>query len=181
MDQDLGAALERNRPRFQAMAFPMLGSLEAEDAVQETWIRLGRSDAEGIDSLGGWLTTVLFRVCLGMLRPRRTRREEPIETRDLPPELPTLEKEAVLADTMGAALLVVLDTPTPAERLAFVLHDVFAVPFDEVALIVGRSPAVTRQLASRARRRLQGTDEMPSGDRRRQQEDDRGSVAATAS
>jgi RNA polymerase sigma-70 factor (ECF subfamily) len=153
------------------MAYRMLGSLtEAEDAVQETWIRLSGSDAERIENLGGWLTTVLSRVCLGMLRARRTRREEPIDAEGPAAEGLTPEEEAVLADTMGPALVLVLDTLTPAERLAFVLHDLFAVPFDEVAPIVGRSPAAACQLASRARRRVQGTDEMPSGDRRRQQE-----------
>ena len=171
MDDDLAATFEANRPRLQAMAYRMLGSLtEAEDAVQETWIRLSGADAERIDNLGGWLTTVLSRVCLGLLRARRTRREEPIEPEALSPEDLTPEEEVVLADTMGPALLLVLDTLTPAERLAFVLHDLFAVPFDEVAPIVGRSPAAARQLASRARRRVQGTDEMPSGNRRRQQE-----------
>ena len=171
MDRDLTATFEASRPRLQAMAYRMLGSLtEAEDAVQETWIRLSGSDAERIDNLGGWLTTVLSRVCLGILRTRRTRREEPIEQEVPTPEGLTPEEDVVLADTMGPALLLVLDTLTPAERLAFVLHDLFAVPFDEVAPIVGRSPAAARQLASRARRRVQGTDEMPSGDRRRQQE-----------
>jgi RNA polymerase sigma-70 factor (ECF subfamily) len=171
MDDDVTAAFEANRPRLQAMAYRMLGSLtEAEDAVQETWIRLSRPGPEAIDNLGGWLTTVLSRVCLGMLRTRRSRREEPIEAEGPAPEGPTPEEEAVLADTMGPALLVVLDALTPAERLAFVLHDLFAVPFDDVAPIVGRSPAAARQLASRARRRVQGTDEVPSGDRRRQQE-----------
>lgn len=153
------------------MAYRMLGSLtEAEDAVQETWIRLSGTDAEGIENLGGWLTTVLSRVCLGMLRTRRTRREEPFDTEDMPPDGLTPEEETVLADTMGPALLLVLDTLTPPERMAFVLHDLFAVPFDEVAPIVGRSPAAARQLASRARRRVQGTEELPSGDRRRQRE-----------
>jgi RNA polymerase sigma-70 factor (ECF subfamily) len=171
MDDDVAATFEVNRPRLQAMAYRMLGSLtEAEDAVQETWIRLSGSDAERIENLGGWLTTVLSRVCLGMLRARRTRREEPIDAEGPAAEGLTPEEEAVLADTMGPALVLVLDTLTPAERLAFVLHDLFAVPFDEVAPIVGRSPAAACQLASRARRRVQGTDEMPSGDRRRQQE-----------
>ncbi len=171
MDEDLIARFEASRPRLQAMAYRMLGSLtEAEDAVQETWIRLGVSDAANIDNLGGWLTTVLSRVCLGLLRSRRTRREEPIEAEDRTPEALTPEEEVVLADTMGPALLLVLDALTPAERLAFVLHDLFAVPFDELAPILGRSPAAARQLASRARRRVQGADEVPSGDRRRQQE-----------
>jgi len=171
MDRDLTATFEASRPRLQAMAYRMLGSLtEAEDAVQETWIRLSGSDAERIDNLGGWLTTVLSRVCLGMLRTRRTRREEPFEREDQALEGLTPEEEVILAETIGPALLLVLDSLTPAERLAFVLHDLFAVPFDEVAPIVGRSTAAARQLASRARRRVQGTDEMPSGDRRRQQE-----------
>jgi RNA polymerase sigma factor (sigma-70 family) len=171
MDDDLAALFEQNRPRLQAIAYRMLGSLtEAEDAVQETWIRLSGSDAERIENLGGWLTTVLSRVCLGLLRARRVRPEDPLELDDQVPEAPTPEEEAVLADTMGPALLLVLDALTPPERLAFVLHDLFAVPFDEVAPIVGRSPAAARQLASRARRRVQGTDDMPSGDRRRQQE-----------
>lgn len=167
---DLTAMFEASRPRLQAMAYRMLGSLtEAEDAVQETWIRLSGSDTERIENLGGWLTTVLSRVCLGMLRTRRTRREAPIDAEEEAPEGLTPEEEAVLADTMGPALLLVLDALNPAERLAFVLHDLFAVPFDEVAPIVGRSPAAARQLASRARRRVQGADDMPSGDRRRQQ------------
>lgn len=171
VDDDLTAAFERNRPRLQSIAYRMLGSLtEAEDAVQETWIRLHGSDAARIDNLAGWLTTVLSRVCLGMLRARRTRPEDPFDLEDQVPEALTPEEEAVLADSMGPALLLVLDALAPAERLAFVLHDLFAVPFDEVAPIVGRSPAAARQLASRARRRVQGTDEMPSGDRRRQQE-----------
>jgi RNA polymerase sigma factor (sigma-70 family) len=171
MTEDLAGSFEVNRARLQAMAYRMLGSLtDAEDAVQETWIRLSRSDAEGIENLGGWLTTVLSRICLGMLRTRRTRREEPMETEVLPPERLTPEEETVLADTMGPALLLVLDTLSPAERLAFVLHDLFAVPFDEVAPIVGRSSAAARQLASRARSRVQGTEETPASDRRRQQD-----------
>jgi RNA polymerase sigma factor (sigma-70 family) len=171
MEDDLTAMFEANRPRLQAMAYRMLGSLtEAEDAVQETWIRLSGSDAERIDNLGAWLTTVLSRVCLGVLRTRQTRNEELVEADEQVPEGRTPEEEAVLADTMGAALLLVLDSLTPGERLAFVLHDLFAVPFEEVASIVGRSPAAARQLASRARRRVQGTDRLPSGDRRRQQE-----------
>ncbi|MGH8987343.1 MAG: sigma-70 family RNA polymerase sigma factor [Acidimicrobiales bacterium] len=171
MAQDLVAAFEENRPRLQAIAYRMLGSLtEAEDAVQETWIRFDGSDAAQIDNLAGWLTTVLSRVCLGMLRTRRTRREEVAGAEDAALEGLTPEEEAVLADSMGPALLVVLDMLTPAERLAFVLHDLFAVPFEEVAPIVGRSPAAARQLASRARRRVQGTDPMHAGDRRRQQD-----------
>ena len=171
MDEDLDARFEANRPRLQSLAYRMLGSLtEAEDAVQETWIRLNRSDAESIDNLGGWLTTVLSRVCLGILRSRRSHPEEPLEPEEPEPELAGPEEEAILADTMGPALLVVLETLTPAERLSFVLHDLFAVPFEDIAPIVGRSPAAARQLASRARRRVQGSDEAPFGDRRRQHE-----------
>jgi RNA polymerase sigma-70 factor (ECF subfamily) len=171
MDANLDAQFEANRPRLQSVAYRMLGSLtEAEDAVQETWIRLSRSDSDSIDNLGGWLTTVLSRVCLGMLRSRGTRPEEPLQTDEPEPELAGPEEEAVLAETMGPALLLVLETLTPSERLAFVLHDLFAVPFENIAPIVGRSPAAARQLASRARRRVQGSDEVQSGDRRRQQE-----------
>jgi RNA polymerase sigma factor (sigma-70 family) len=171
MKDDLTAQFEASRPRLQSLAYRMLGSLaEAEDAVQEAWIRLSRSDAETIDNLGGWLTTVVARVCLGMLRSRRTRREGPLEPEEPEPDGATPEEEAVLADTMGPALLLVLDTLTPSERLAFVLHDLFAVPFEDIAPIVGRSVAATRQMASRARRRVQGGDEMHSGDRRRQHE-----------
>lgn len=171
MDRELATSFEANRSRLQAMAFRMLGSLtDAEDAVQETWIRLNGSDAERIENLGGWLTTVLSRVCLGMLRSRRTRREEPIEVEGPAREELTPEDEVILAEAMGPALLLVLETLTPAERLAFVLHDLFAVPFDEIAPIVGRSSTAARQLASRARRRVQGSEELPSGDRRRQQQ-----------
>jgi RNA polymerase sigma-70 factor (ECF subfamily) len=171
VDENLSDQFEANRPRLQSVAYRMLGSLtEAEDAVQETWIRLNRSDAESIDNLGGWLTTVLSRVCLGMLRSRRTKREEPLEPDEPEPEGAGPEEEAILADTMGPALLLLLETLTPPERLAFVLHDLFAVPFEDIAPIVGRSPAAARQLASRARRRVQGSDEVHSGDRRRQQE-----------
>ena len=172
MDEDLASQFEANRPRLQLVAYRMLGSLtEAEDAVQETWIRLSRSDPQSIENLGGWLTTVLSRVCLGVLRSRRTHREEPLREGDEPaPELVGPEEEAVLADTMGPALVFVLETLTPSERLAFVLHDLFAVPFEDIAPIVDRSPAAARQLASRARRRVQGSDEANPGDRRRQQE-----------
>ena len=171
MNDDLAAQFEASRPRLQSLAYRMLGSLtEAEDAVQEAWIRLSRSDAETIDNLGGWLTTVVARVCLGTLRSRRTRREDPLEPEEPEPDGATPEEEAVLADTMGPALLLVLDTLTPSERLAFVLHDLFAVPFEDIAPIVGRSVAAARQMASRARRRVQGGDEMHSGDRRCQHE-----------
>jgi RNA polymerase sigma factor (sigma-70 family) len=172
MDETLASQFEANRPRLQLVAYRMLGSLtEAEDAVQETWIRLSRSDPQSIDNLGGWLTTVLSRVCLGVLRSRRSHQEEPFTDRDEPePELAGPEEEAILADTMGPALLLVLETLTPSERLAFVLHDLFAIPFEDIAPIVDRSPAAARQLASRARRRVQGSDEGHLGDRRRQQE-----------
>jgi RNA polymerase sigma-70 factor (ECF subfamily) len=171
IEQDLADEFEAHRPRLQSVAYRMLGSLtEAEDAVQETWIRLNGSDAESIDNLGGWLTTVVARVCLGVLRSGRARPEESLEAEEPDPKGPTPEDEAVLADTMGSALLLVLDTLSPSERLAFVLHDLFAVPFDDIAPIVGRSPAAARQLASRGRRRVQGSDTARSGDRLRQQE-----------
>jgi len=171
VDKNLDAEFEANRPRLQSVAYRMLGSLtEAEDAVQETWIRLSRSDAESIDNLGGWLTTVLSRICLGMLRSRRTHREQPLEPDEPEPEVDGPEEEAILADAMGPALLLLLETLTPPERLAFVLHDLFSVPFEDIAPIVGRSSAAARQLASRARRRVQGSDEVHSADRRRQQE-----------
>ena len=173
MDKDLGTQFEASRPRLQSVAYRILGSLTAaEDAVQETWIRLNRSDAESIDNLGGWLTTVVSRVCLGMLRSRRNQHEELLEPdeRELELALVGPEEEAVLADTIGPALLVLLETLAPSERLAFVLHDLFAVPFEDIAPIVGRSPGAARQLASRARRRVQGSDEVRSEDRRRQQE-----------
>jgi RNA polymerase sigma factor (sigma-70 family) len=153
---------EENRPRLQAVAYRMLGSRsEADDAVQEAWLRLSRAGADGVENLGGWLTTVVARVCLDLLRSRTARREEPLaaDRPDLPArEGDDPEHEALLADAVGPALLVVLDTLAPAERLAFVLHDLFAVPFEEIAPIVGRTPTATRQLASRARRRVQGAD-----------------------
>ena len=159
----LAAQFESDRARLQALAYRMLGSrAEAEDAVQETWLRLGRTEPGRVDNLGGWLTTVVARVCLDRLRSRRSRREESIDD-DLPRELADAGdrhdpvQQALMAESVGAALLVVLDSLAPAERVAFVLHDVFAVPFDEIAGIVGRSPDAARQLASRARRRVQGT------------------------
>ncbi len=163
----LAREFEARRGHLRAVAYRLLGSLpDADDAVQETWLRLSRSGPDGIDNLGGWLTTVVARVSLTMLRTRRTRREQPVDDAF---ELPTggadgvgPEDEAVLADSVGLALLVVLDTLTPAERLAFVLHDVFAVPFEEVGPIVGRSPAAARQLASRARRRVRGSAAPPA-------------------
>jgi RNA polymerase sigma factor (sigma-70 family) len=170
----LARRFEAHRSHLRAVAYQMLGSLsEADDAVQEAWLRLGRTDASAVGNLGGWLTTVVARVCLDMLRARTARREEP-----LGPHLPDPvvggedglgpEQEALLAEGVGLALLVVLDTLTPAERLAFVLHDLFAVPFEEVAAILGRSGAAARQLASRARRRVRQAAPVPDGDLARQ-------------
>ena len=166
----LAERFEAQRPHLRAVAYRMLGSVtEAEDAVQESWLRLSRSDTDKVDNLRAWLTTVVGRVSLDMLHARRARGEQPagtwlpepivsIETEDDP------EHEALLADSVGLALLVVLETLTPAERLAFVLHDMFAVPFDEIAEVVGRTPAATRQLASRARRRVRGAAPDPDAD-----------------
>ena len=158
----LAERFEAHRTHLRAVAYRMLGSVsEVDDAVQEAWLRLSRADAAGIDNLGGWLTTVVARVCLDMLRSRQSRREAPF-TPDAPEPVATgtrgnsPEQEALLADSVGLELLVVLDRLTPAERLAFVLHDMFAVPFEEIAPIVGRSAEATRQLASRARRRVRG-------------------------
>jgi RNA polymerase sigma-70 factor (ECF subfamily) len=171
MEPDLAGEFEALRPRLQSVAYRMLGSpIEAEDAVQETWIRLNGSDADSIDNLGAWLTTVVARVCLGMLRSRRTRREDLLDAEEKELDHPGPEDETVLADTMGPALLLVLDALAPSQRLAFVLHDLFAVPFDDVAEIIGCSPAAARQLASRARRQVHRTHESSSGDRQRQQE-----------
>jgi RNA polymerase sigma-70 factor (ECF subfamily) len=148
----------------------MLGSAaEADDAMQEAWLRLSRSGAEGVENMGGWLTTVVARVCLDLLRSRRSRREEPIgEQRPEPISDADPERQALMADSVGLALLVVLDTLTPAERLAFVLHDMFDVPFDQIAPVVERSPAATRQLASRARRRVRAAGPNPGSDPARQ-------------
>jgi RNA polymerase sigma factor (sigma-70 family) len=175
----LAQRFEENRTRLRAVAYRMLGSIsEADDAVQEAWLRLSRSETSGIENLGGWLTTVVGRVCLNMLRSRSSRREEPLGE---PPGVyvpdPIVsrkdgsdpEHEALLADSVSLALLVILETLTPAERLAFVLHDMFAVPFEEISPIVGRSPTATRQLASRARRRVQGAA-VPDTDLARQRE-----------
>jgi len=178
MDQQswLTQRFEDNRPRMRGVAFRMLGSLsEAEDAVQEAWLRLNRIDAATVDNLGGWLTTVVSRVCLDVLRSRKSRREEPIgahvtESSVVRGEGADPEGEAVLADSVGVALLVVLNTLTPAERLAFVLHDLFAMPFDEIGSIVGRSPAAAKQLASRARRRVRGAPPPSDVGRTRQRE-----------
>jgi RNA polymerase sigma-70 factor (ECF subfamily) len=176
-DQEwLADRFEANRAHMRGVAYRMLGSLsEADDAVQETWLRFNRARASGIENLGGWLTTVVARVCLDMLRSRKSRREQPL---DAPMPDPIVssedganpEEEALLADSVGLAMLVVLEKLAPAERLAFVLHDMFAMPFDEIAPIVGRSPAAARQLASRARRRVQGAPTDSSADRDRHRE-----------
>ncbi len=172
----LADRFEEHRTHLRAVAYRMLGSVsEADDAVQEAWLRLSRSDAREIENLGGWLTTVVGRVCLNMLRSRRTRGESPLEVHVPEPIVSREdgvdpEHEALLADSVGLALLVVLETLTPAERLAFVMHDMFAVPFDEIAPMVGRSPEATRQLASRARRRVQGEAPPPDPDLSRQRE-----------
>ncbi|MGE5286291.1 MAG: RNA polymerase sigma factor SigJ [Micromonosporaceae bacterium] len=178
MDENdwLAERFEQHRPHLRAVAYRMLGSLsEADDAVQEAWLRLSRADTSDVQNLGGWLTTVVGRVCLNMLRSRTTRREDP-----LGPHVPDPivspedgtgpEHEVLLADSVGLALLVVLEMLPPAERLAFVLHDMFAVPFDEIAPIVGRSATAARQLASRARRRVQGAVPPPDRDLSRQRE-----------
>jgi RNA polymerase sigma-70 factor, ECF subfamily len=172
-EQDwLANRFEEHRANLRAVAYRMLGSrTEADDAVQEAWVRLSRSDTSDVENLGGWLTTVVARVCLNMLRSHESRREqhvdhgvpEPIESSDP-------EDEALLAESVGLALLVVLETLTPAERVAFVLHDLFDVPFDEIAPVVGRSPAATRQLASRARRRVRGAEATPEATLARRRE-----------
>jgi RNA polymerase sigma-70 factor (ECF subfamily) len=172
----LAELFEESRPHLRSVAYRMLGSLnEADDAVQEAWLRLSRSDTSGVENLKGWLTTVVARVCLDMLRSRKARPEEPLGTHvsdsivsredGIDPE-----HEVLLADSVGLALLVVLQTLAPAERVAFVLHDMFDLPFDEIAPIVGRSPAAARQLASRARRRVQGAATAPDADLTRQRE-----------
>src|ERR687896_1336853 len=166
----LAKRFEQHRTRLRAVAYRMLGSLsEADDAVQEAWLRMNRADTSEVENLDGWLTTVVARVCLNMLRSRKAQREEPLGV-----QMPDLivdradgtdpEHEALLADSVGLALFVVLETLSPPERLAFVLHDIFAVPFDEIAPIVDRSPAAARQLASRARRRVQGERAVPDAD-----------------
>jgi RNA polymerase sigma factor (sigma-70 family) len=169
---DFAMQFEQERPHLARVAYRMLGSVaEAEDAVQEAWLRLSRSDAAAVDNLGGWLTTVVARVCLDVLRTRRSRGEqlagnwlpEPVVVIDDGPE-----EQALLADSVALALLVVLETLTPAERLAFVLHDIYAVPFDEIAPIVERSQTAARQLASRARRRVRGAETTQPADRARQ-------------
>jgi RNA polymerase sigma-70 factor (ECF subfamily) len=186
--QWLAERFEEHRARLRAVAFRMLGGQsEADDAVQEAWLRLSRSDASEVENLGGWLTTVVARVCLNMLRARRSRREESLEagalgiepfeaamggngTPDRVGAEPGVDPEqaALVADSVGLALMVVLDSLAPAERVAFVLHDMFGLPFEEIAPIVGRTPAATRQLASRSRRRLQGSRAVPASDLRNQ-------------
>src|ERR671923_296088 len=170
-DRDwLAERFEEHRPRLRAVAYRLLGSLsEADDAVQEAWLRLGRTETSAVENLGGWLTTVVARISLNMLRSRHSRQEEPLGVRVPEPIVDSAdgtdpEHEALLADSVGLALLVVLETLSPAERLAFVLHDMFAVPFDEIAPIVDRSPEAARQLASRARRRIRGTASVPDAD-----------------
>src|SRR6266699_1241362 len=171
MDEEfLVQRFESHRTHLRSVAYRMLGSqTDADDALQEAWLRLSRSDTSGVENLGGWLTTVVARVCLDMLRSRESRREEPLGVHVPDPIVSREdgidpEHEALLADSVGLALLVVLDTLNPAERLAFVLHDLFAVPFDEIAPIVGRSPTAARQLASRARRRVRGAATVPDPD-----------------
>src|SRR5712692_898696 len=172
----LAEQFEANRTHLRAVAYRMLGSpSEADDAVQEAWLRLSRSGRGGVENLGGWLTTVVARVCLDMLRSRKSRREEPLDAHVPEPSVSPEdgidpEREALLGDSVGLALLVVLERLAPAERVAFVLHDMFALPFDEIAPIVGRSPAAARQLASRARRRVQGAATAPAADLTRQRE-----------
>ena len=176
----LAERFEEHRARLRAVAYRMLGSpSEADDAVQEAWLRLNRSDSSGVENLGGWLTTVVGRVCLNMLRSRASRREEPLEQSPGAnisernagrADAGDPEREALLADSVGLALLVVLEKLTPAERLAFVLHDMFAVPFGEISPIVGRSQAATRQLASRACRRVRGAATSPVAELARQRE-----------
>ncbi|BCB78870.1 RNA polymerase sigma factor SigJ [Phytohabitans flavus] len=167
---------EEHRGRLRAVAYRMLGSVsEADDALQDAWLRLRRSDTSEVDNLGAWLTTVVARVCLNMLRSRQTRREAPLDVHVPDPIVSPEsgvdpEAQAVLADSVGLALLVVLETLTPAERLAFVLHDMFAVPFEEIAPMVERSPEAARQLASRARRRVRGQAPAPDPDVQRQRE-----------
>lgn len=155
----LAEQFENNRPHLRGVAYRMLGSLDdAEDAVQEAWLRLSRQENGAIENLGGWLTTVVARICVDMLRSRRSKREESLE--HIPDFIvsreQSAEEEALMADSVGLALLVVLDSLTPSERIAFVLHDTFAMPFDEIGAMLGRSPVAVRQLASRARRRVQG-------------------------
>jgi RNA polymerase sigma factor (sigma-70 family) len=167
----LAARFQASRPQLHAVAYRMLGSAaEADDAVQEAWLHVSRSQADGVENLNGWLTTVVARVCLDMLRSRKSRREEPLEARPGRSGAPGPESEALLADSVGLAMLVVLDRLAPAERVAFVLHDMFDLPFDQIAGITGRSPAAARQLASRARRRVRGTPAPPGSGQARQRQ-----------
>jgi RNA polymerase sigma factor (sigma-70 family) len=174
--QWLAGQFEQYRPHLRAVAYRMLGSLaDADDAVQDTWLRLSRPGAEDVENLGGWLTTIVARVCLNMLRSRSRRREEPL-TVQVPDPVISLdgklqpEEEALLADSVGLALLVVLDTLTPDQRLAFVLHDMFELPFTQIAVMIGRSPAAAKQLASRARHRVKGAGIPAAPDLARQRE-----------
>jgi RNA polymerase sigma factor (sigma-70 family) len=172
----LAERFEETRDHLRAVAYRMLGSAaEADDAVQEAWIRLSRADTGDVENLGGWLTTVVARVCLDMLRSRKSKREESLDEAGADPiaspeALTNPEREVLLADSVGLALLLVLDTLPPAERVAFVLHDLFDLPFEEVAPIVGRTPAAARQLASRARRRVRSASAVSDADRTRQRE-----------
>ena len=165
----LAERFEEHRGHLRAVAYRMLGSLaEADDAVQDAWVRVSRAGADDVENVGGWLTTIVARVCLNMLRSRHVRREAPLEAHVPDPVVTALrqsdpENEAMLADSVGLALQVVLDTLSPAERLAFVLHDMFDLPFEEIALMVGKTPAAARQLASRGRRRVRGAD-LPAAD-----------------
>jgi RNA polymerase sigma-70 factor (ECF subfamily) len=171
-DDWLAERFEVYRSEMRVLAYRMLGSLtEADDAVQEAWIRFHRSDVTTVDNLGGWLATVVGRICLDMLRSRAARREEPFDAHPSDPvagPADSPEQQVLLADSVGLALLIVLDALTPAERLAFVLHDMFAVPYDDIAPILDRTPAATRMLASRARRRVQAADTIPQTDPTRQ-------------
>ena len=175
-DEELTAEFEEHRPHLRAVAYRMLGSVsEADDAVQEAWLRASRADTSEVDNMHAWLTTVVARVSLNMLRSRKAKREEPLEVYVPEPIVSTEgglqpEHEALLADSVGLALLVVLETLNPDERLAYVLHDMFAMPFEDIAQIVERSPAATRQLASRARRRVEGESTVPDPDLDRQRE-----------
>ncbi|WP_324198341.1 sigma-70 family RNA polymerase sigma factor [Nocardia beijingensis] len=174
-EQLLADRFEAHRTHLRAVAYRMLGSItEADDAVQEAWLRLARTDTTGVDNLGGWLTAVVGRVCLDMLRTRKTRHEEPLDADHLPDPVivcetaPDPEHEALLADSVGLALQVVLESLSPAERLAFVLHDMFAMPYDQIAPIVDRTPQTAKKLASQARRRVQGATPLPDPDLPRQ-------------
>ncbi|MFI9100179.1 RNA polymerase sigma factor SigJ [Streptomyces fildesensis] len=175
-EEFLAEQFEAHRTHLRAVAYRMLGSLsEADDAVQDAWLRAGRAGTDDVENLGGWLTTIVARVSMDMLRSRTTRREDPLDVHVPDPVISSAEgldpeQEVLLADSVGLALLVVLETLPPAERLAFVLHDLFAVPFEDIAAIVDRSPAATRQLASRARRRVQGAAPAPDADLSRQRE-----------